>query len=113
MATRGRELQRILESRVDYIVDEDTSFTAGDSPQVIDVEGGLQDELTSARRGRTGYIVCDGTGDILIEISSDGTNYLPQFTLKQNEVWDAEQMDISKIRITHSGTDSAYRSVIA
>ena len=56
-----------------------------------------------------GYIRCDGAGDLLVEVSRDGLSYDPQFTLKEEEIFDVESMKIAKIRLEHSGTDSAYR----
>ena len=84
-------------------VSEDTSFVAGDSPVVIDVNDAL------GVNGDNGYIVVDGAGDILVEISHVGTSYLSQFTMKSGEVFSLQGMDVDTIRLTHSGTDSKYR----
>lgn len=84
-------------------VAEDTSFVAGDSPASVDVRSAL------GRNAQRGYIICDGPGSILVNITHDGTNYLDQFTLKSGEVFDVGGFDVDTIKITHSGTDSAYR----
>ena len=85
-------------------VAEDTSFVAGDSPVALDVNAAL---VTG--NGNRGYIVVDGSGDIAVEISHVDTNYETSFTLKNGEVFDLTGWDVDTIRLTHSGTDSAYR----
>jgi hypothetical protein len=84
---------------------EDTDFTAGDSPFVIDFNA------DTGRNSIDGWIICGGggNGDILIEISADGATYGDQFTMKNGENAILKGWDIDTIRITHSGTDSAYR----
>jgi len=86
-----------------YVYYSDTSFEAGDSPIVLDVRTDLE------RIGINGWIICDGEGDILVELSNDGTTYGTQYSLKSGEVDNLKGETISKIRLTHSGTDSAYR----
>ncbi len=81
----------------------DTSFVVGDSPAVIDVNTDL------GRNSNIGYIVCDGSGDILVSISSNGTLFGDNITLKNGETLNLDNMNVDSIRITHSGTDSAYR----
>lgn len=85
---------------------EVTSFTSSISPVVYDVN------LNLGRHSIDGYIVCDGTGDILIEFSSDGIKFSDQHTLKEDEILLLEYYDIHTIRITHSGTDSSYRILV-
>jgi len=85
---------------------EDSSFTAEESPKILDIKTDL------GRIGTSGYIACDGTGDILVEFSTNGTDYGDQFTLKDNEILDLEKFRINKIRITHSGSNSAYRVMV-
>jgi hypothetical protein len=85
---------------------EDTSFVSGDSPVTHDVNTDL------GRNARIGYITCDGPGDILIEISDDGTNFGSQHTLKVEDTLNFEGINVDKIRITHSGTDSSYRILV-
>lgn len=85
---------------------EDTSFVSGDSPITRDINTDL------GRNSRTGYIICDGAGNILVELSGDGTNYGTQFTMKNNEKVNLDGMSIDSIKITHSA-DSAYRINVA
>lgn len=85
---------------------EDTSFVVGESPVTRDINADL------GRNSRTGYIICDGAGDILVELSGDGTNYGTQFTMKDNEKVNLDGLSIDSIKITHSA-DSAYRINVA
>ncbi|KKK95124.1 hypothetical protein LCGC14_2675940 [marine sediment metagenome] len=82
-----------------WTVAEDTNFVVGDSPVTISVNAALVE----------GYVACDGTGSILVEIAPEGTSYGGQFTIKPDEGVSLGGARISKIRITHSGTDSSYR----
>jgi len=82
---------------------EDANFTSGDSPATHDVNSDL------GRNGRDGYIVNDGSGDFTVEVSDNGTDYGGTHTIKKSEIFYLEGVDIDSIRITHSGTDSAYR----
>jgi hypothetical protein len=84
---------------------EDAGFVVGESPVVLDVETDL------GLCGAMGHIICDGAGDILVAISTDGTTYGGQFTMKSGERESLDHMDINKIKITHSA-DSAYRVVV-
>lgn len=83
---------------------EDTSFIAGDSPRVLDVYTDLGNKASTK-----GYIIIDGAGDLLIEISHNGTSYNPQQTLKTGDGLDLTGITIKKLRLTHSGVDTAYR----
>lgn len=82
---------------------EKTTFAA---TEVLDVENDL------GRKGVDGYIICDGAGDIYIEISDDGTNYGGRHTIKDEESVILTNLKVSKIRLTHSGTNSAYRIMV-
>ena len=85
---------------------EDSNFVAGDSPVTLDVAG----ELT--RPSDTGYIVCDGAGNIQVEVAvTSGNLFGDPFTLKQGEVATLDGSRVQKIRITHLGSDSSYRIV--
>jgi len=84
---------------------EDISFVTGDSPVVLDVNTDL------SRNGRDGYIVVDGSGDVTVEISDDGTNYGGTHTLKEGEILKLKGADINRIRITWV-SNSAYRVLI-
>lgn len=89
---------------IKYSSFEDSSFAAGDSPVVLDIYAALTRDIYN------GEIMCDGPGDIYIEISSDGTVYGDITTAKENEIADLIQHKIRKVRITHTGTNSAYRA---
>jgi hypothetical protein len=85
---------------------EETSFTVADSPRVIDLR------LDLGHYSRNLVIAVDGTGDLLIEISQDGTNYGTQLRLKKDESLDSYDIAAEKVRLTHSGTDTAYRIIV-
>jgi len=82
---------------------EDTSFIAGDSPATHDFNN------DAGRNATDGYIICDGNGDIQVDYSRDGINYGDKWTMKKGERVNLVRLDIDKIRITHTGVDSAYR----
>lgn len=88
---------------------EDSNFVVGDSPIVLDIYGSDLHDYPIAE----GYIACDGTGNILVEVSQRANEYGDQFTIKSGEVVTLGFSRAGKIRITHSGTDSAYRVVVA
>jgi len=89
--------------RKNYFSSEDSSFASGDSPATLDVFG------TINRESIKGTIDCDGAGDITVSLSSDGTTYGNNITLKKYEQLDLTGSVVRKIKITHTGTDSAYR----
>lgn len=82
---------------------EDTSFVAGDSPVTLDLNTALGRNATNA------LILCDGAGDFTYEVSNDGVAFGDSITLKRREAKEYADVSIHSIRITHSGTDSAYR----
>jgi hypothetical protein len=82
---------------------EDTSFIAGDSPATHDFYN------DSGKFAVDGYIICDGPGDIQVDYTRDGISYGDKWTMKQDEKVSLLRLDIKKIRVTHTGTDSAYR----
>lgn len=84
---------------------EDASFVTGSSPAVLDVYTDL------GREAHDGYIRCDGSGNIKVELSSDGTNYGGQHTLKNGELLGISGLTVRKIRLTWV-TDSAYRALV-
>jgi hypothetical protein len=94
-----------------YKVYEDTNFVAGDSPVTLDVRTDLTPTGdTKGRDANNGYIACDGPGSILVKLykgtlSTSGD----QFTLYAGDVCSLLGEGVTKIVITHSGTDSAYR----
>jgi hypothetical protein len=86
----------------EYFYSEDTSFVTGDSPATLDINNSL------SRNAVDGYIINDGAGDILVEVSADGTNYGGSIRVKQNEVHSLRSLSVDKVRITWV-SDSAYR----
>ena len=84
---------------------EDTAFITGSSPQVHDFYG------DTGRDSVDGYIICDGDGDIQVDISRDGISYGDKFTMKKGEVVDLLHWRVNKLRVTWVG-DSAYRVVL-
>ncbi len=85
---------------------EDPDFVEGDSPIVLDVYTDL------GRLGHEGYILNDGAGNLLIEISVNGTNYGGSHTLKWGEQLNLSNLKINRIRLTWQ-EDSSYRAMIA
>lgn len=85
---------------------EETSFTAADSPRELDVYTDMD------RSSVDGYFICDGDGDIIISFTYDGISYGSKHTIKKNEVFSLTNIDIKKIKVEHSGTDSSYRCMV-
>ena len=85
------------------VISEDANFIAGDSPRVIDIAG------TLGYNANTGYVRVDGSGDLLVEISHTGAGYLTQFTLKNGDNFSLSGLEVARIRLTHSGTNTSYR----
>lgn len=83
---------------------EDTNFTAGETGVVRSVFT----DLGNTPAG-DGYIACDGLGSIQVEFSTDGGAYQDPFTMKKGEVVTLRGAIVQLIRLTHLGTDSAYR----
>ncbi len=84
---------------------EDTSFVAGDSPVTLDINTAL------ARNATAVLIINDGLGDFTYALSADGTIFGDEIKAKNREQHRYEDVSIDSIRITHSGTDSAYRVI--
>lgn len=85
---------------------EDTDFVSGDSPVVLDVFTDL------GRVGHEGYILNDGAGNILIELSTDGANYGGSHTLRWGEQLILNNLKVNRVRLTWQ-EDSSYRAMIA
>lgn len=82
---------------------EDSSFVSGDSPATHDFN------TDAGRNAVDGYIICDGAGDIQVDISRDGINYGDKWTMKAGEKVSLCHFNIDKIRITYVSAASAYR----
>lgn len=91
------------------MVVSESTITAATSPVVVNVVGGLGGGIY---RGNRGYIANDGAFSLLVEIALEGTNYMSQFTLTQGSNFDLTGMNISNIRLTRSGGDTAYRVLV-
>ena len=76
-----------------------------------DIEIDINADL--GRNSSTGFLANDGPGQIIVEISEDGAIYGDDIPLKNTETltWDGISFKngIKSIKISHSGTDSAYR----
>lgn len=82
---------------------EDASFVSGDSPTTHDFNA------DAGRNAVDGYIVCDGPGDIQVDISRDGITYGDKWTMKAGELVNLTHFNVDKIRITYVSADSVYR----
>lgn len=92
-----------MADNLDYYSTYDTSFVVGDSPIILDIATSLN------RISNQGEIICDGSGDILIALSYNGTDFDDNFLVKDGEFVEYENQQVRKIKITHSGSDSSYR----
>jgi len=88
---------------------EDSNFTAADSPFIAVPAN----DLGGGRRAGDGYIVNDGDGTFQVEVSHDGASFDPPFLLKTGDVFTLAGLVIHAFRITHLGTDSAYRALVS
>jgi len=88
---------------------EDTNFVSGDSPVTITIYTDTLHEFPLVE----GYIACDGTGNLLVEVAQYPNLFGDQFTIKAGEVITLGGSRVGQIRITHTGTDSSYRIVAA
>lgn len=98
--------QRVIEAPIagNPAVFEDTNFVVGDSPADLDFNTAL------GRNSVSGFIMNDGTGNILVAFSHNGTDFSTDQKVKQDEKLAWSAISIDTVRVTHSGTDSAYRS---
>ena len=90
------------EPRRKYYSFEDNNFVIGDSPVTHDIFTAL------GKNGVDGYIFVDGSGDIGVQISPDGSVYGQSITLKQYDNFSLKSIVANKIKITHV-SNSAYR----
>ncbi len=86
---------------------EDSNFVAGGSPITL-----VPDTDLNSRAG-DGYIICDGPGTFQVEIAPlNGSDFDPPFQLKEGDVFSLKGGLAHSIRLTHLGTDSAYRILV-
>lgn len=84
------------------VIFEDTSFVVGDSPITLDVNAALERNATEFA------IQDDGSGDFTVALSTDGSVFGSEKTVKSGETYAIDNISIDSIRITHVA-DSAYR----
>lgn len=116
MPTKGREYNEHDETesrkRVATYVDgttvayEDSNFTTAESPIIFDIFTDL------GRLAHEGYISNEGTGNLSIEISADGTTYGGIHTLNYGETMQLGNMKVNRIRMT-ALQGSSYRILAA
>jgi len=87
---------------------EKTSFTAAMSPLTLDFYADFSNAPASK-----GYITIDGVGDLLVAYDLDGLGFGSNTTLKRGDTINFDGLSIRKLRLTHSGTDTAYRCFVA
>lgn len=81
---------------------KDASFVTGDSPVTLDLN-------TALGRNATKFAVyCDGSGDIDVQLSTDGATFGDTHTMKSGEVWSIDNISVDSIKITWV-SDSSYR----
>lgn len=97
-----RVIGKVQGNTVSY---EDTNFTTGESPAVMDVFTDI------GRNGYTGYFTNDGPGDMQIEFSNDGTTYGGAHTLRGGDIMTLQNLNIAKIRLTFIDP-SEYRCLV-
>lgn len=96
----------VLGYRGGYKPYEDASFVTGETGRVLNVATDL------GRNAHRGYIANDGPGDIGIEIAEGtGGSYGDSFTLKPDDSFPLDGMDVNKIKLTHIA-DTGYRIVV-
>jgi hypothetical protein len=93
-----------------WITAEDNNFVAGDSPIEIDIFASLT--AGTSYRTAEGYITCDGPGSLQIEVAETPSEYGGALTLKSGETLSLSRSRVAIVKITHLGTDSAYRLVV-
>ena len=84
---------------------EDTSFVAGDSPAILDVNTVL------GRNGTQFNVLNDGVGNFTVATSTDGAVFGGEHTLKNGESYSIDNISVDSIRITRVA-DSAYRVTV-
>lgn len=84
---------------------EEDNFTVADDQIILDAEADL------GRKGHTGYFVNDGPGDIKVSISFDGTDYGSIHTLRGGDTLSLDDLNISRIRLTHVD-DTEFRCLV-
>ena len=81
------------------------TLTAGASPLAIDFN------TDSGRNSKEGWIACD-SNNMLVAFSRDGITFGDNWTMRSGELTNLANFDIDTLRLTHNGSDSAYRIVL-
>lgn len=85
---------------------EGTVATAG-VPVILDVNTDL------GRNAGDGYIVCDGPGDLKVDISYNGVAFETDITIMDDEVLSLTGLNIDSIKIDATVNATAYRVLVA
>ena len=85
-----------------YATSEDSNFVSGDSPATYNANSDL------GKNANNGYIICDGAGDITVNLSQDGTTFGDNITLTSGDEFSLKGRNVHSIKLTHV-SDSAYR----
>jgi len=102
LATRDINIAEIADTPQFY---EDTSFVTGESPVTLDFNTDL-----GGANSTQGFVINDGDGNFTVEFSTNGIfSGTDAITMKNNEILKWSNISVDSIKITHSGTDSAYR----
>lgn len=76
------------------------------TPDVLDVNADLD------HNGTDGYIACDGSGDLEVDFSYDGTVFETDITIKNGEVFSLKGLNIDTIKVDATSNGTAYRVVV-
>lgn len=92
---------------------EVASFASLATIVVLDVYSSLASLRPNSEQyiGHAGYIYNDGTGEMQVEFSSDGTNYGGQHTVKTAEELTFDNLTVKKIRLTRI-SETSFRILV-
>ena len=75
-------------------------------PVTLDVNDDLE------HNSGDGYIVCDGPGDLEVDLSYDGSTFEEDITVKTDEILDLGGLNIDTIKIDVTQDGTAYRVIV-
>jgi len=81
------------------------TLTAGVSPLLIDFNA------DAGRNSKEGWIACD-SNDMLVAFSRDSVTFGDNWTMRNGELTNLANFDVDQLRLTHNGSDAAYRIVL-
>ena len=64
------------------------------------------------RNSGDGYIVCDGPGDLEVDLSDDGITFEEDISIKENETFDLGGLNTHTIKIDATSNGTAYRVLV-